>query len=55
LIVAAQSMISPAWSNSNDNSAKQSRLQFGCARITSAICGSVNLILIVWVIRRFLL
>src|SRR5262249_11244368 len=26
---------------------KRSRLEFGCARITSAICGSVNLILIV--------
>ena len=26
---------------------KRSRLQFGCARITSAICGSVNLILVV--------
>jgi len=36
----------PARSNSKDNSVKRSRLQFGCARITSAICGSVNLILI---------
>jgi hypothetical protein len=35
--------IFPAWSNSKDNS----RLQFGYARVTSAICGSVNLILVV--------
>src|SRR4051812_40917105 len=47
LIVPMQSMIFPARSNSNNNSAKRSRLQFGCARITSAMCGSVNLILIV--------
>src|SRR5262249_46275480 len=38
--------------NSKDNSLKRSRLQFGCARITSAICGSVNLILIVGFIGR---
>jgi hypothetical protein len=29
------------------SSIKRSRLQFGCARITRAICGSVNLILVV--------
>jgi len=40
---------------SNDNSAERSRLQFGYARIASTICGSVNLILIVWVISAFLL
>src|SRR5215471_8263508 len=42
-----QSITFPAWLNSKDNSAKRSRLQFGYARIRSAICGSVNLILTV--------
>src|SRR5262249_6260597 len=42
-----QSITFPAWSNSKDSSVKWSRLQFGCARIRSAICGSVNLILVV--------
>jgi hypothetical protein len=37
---------------SKHNSVKWSRLQFGCARITSAICGSVNLILVVAFIGR---
>jgi hypothetical protein len=36
-----------SMSASKDSSVKRSRLQFGCARITSAICGSVNLILVV--------
>ena len=39
--------IFPAWSNSKDTSVKRSRLRFGCARITSSIWGSVNLILVV--------
>src|SRR6516165_11505855 len=47
-----QSIIVPALSNSKDNSVKWSRLQFGCARITSAICGSVNLIFVVGFIEH---
>jgi hypothetical protein len=34
-------------------SVKWSRLEFGCARIRSAICGSVNLILVVGFIGHF--